>query len=150
MMFQHYPRMSYLFLVQTSQSTSIYIHTTLRYCSSWLVKILFQLAAQVPKDAHIVVEKASGAKHTVEQNKAKSFANVVSNNVSGIPASQFPIPCLKGDRLAIQIPEDEYKLGVEACKHNLHGPVIWSKGTVPLTVSALKSKLLDLWTSIGK
>ncbi|XP_058776082.1 uncharacterized protein LOC131650388 [Vicia villosa] len=82
--------------------------------------------------------------------KAKSFAAMVSNNVCDIPLSQLPTPCLKGDRLAITIPEEEYALGVEACKHHLHGRVVWSKGSQPLTVVNLKSKLLELWPSIGK
>ncbi|XP_058725921.1 uncharacterized protein LOC131597230 [Vicia villosa] len=85
-----------------------------------------------------------------EQVKSKSFAAVLSENVCDIPLSQLPIPCLKGDRLAIAIPEDEYKLGVEACKHHLHGRIIWAKGSTPMTVSALRTKLLEMWTAIGK
>ncbi|XP_058776274.1 uncharacterized protein LOC131650588 [Vicia villosa] len=89
-------------------------------------------------------------RNTIDSNRVKSFASVVSNNVCDIPLSQLPTPCLKGDRLEITIPEDEYKLRVEACKHNLHGRVIWSKGAVPLTVTNLRTKLLELWPSIGK
>lgn len=51
---------------------------------------------------------------------------------------------------AITIPEDEYAFGVEARKHHLHGRVVWSKGKQPLTVVALKSKLMDIWPPIGK
>ncbi|XP_058776574.1 uncharacterized protein LOC131650888 [Vicia villosa] len=80
----------------------------------------------------------------------KSFANVVADNVCDIPLSQFPPACVKGDRLAITIPEEEYALGVEACKHHLHGRIVWSKGSAPLTVASLKAKLLQLWPSIGK
>lgn len=80
----------------------------------------------------------------------KSFANVVSNNVCDIPLSQLPQACVKGDRLAITIPEEEYKLDVEACKHHLHGRGVWSKGYAPLTVVNLKLKLMSLWPSIGK
>jgi hypothetical protein len=57
---------------------------------------------------------------------------------------------VKGDRIAITIPEDEYLAGVEACKHNLHGRIIWPKGSPPLTVETLKTKLSMLWKSIGK
>lgn len=45
----------------------------------------------------------------------KSFASVVSNSVCDIPLSQLPVPDIKGNRLAITIPEEEYKLGLEAC-----------------------------------
>ncbi|XP_058754626.1 uncharacterized protein LOC131627787 [Vicia villosa] len=94
-----------------------------------------------------IVNEQSKAASSV---KAKSFVSVVSNNVCDIPLSQLPTPCLKGDRLAITIPEDEYALGVEACKHHLHGRVVWSKGSQPLTVVSLKNKLLEVWPQIGK
>jgi hypothetical protein len=73
-----------------------------------------------------------------EKNQAKTnktFAQVLSN-VCDIPTSQLPQPCVKGDGLAISIPEEEYLAGRDACKHNLHGHVVWSKGTTPLTVVA--------------
>ncbi|CAK8569098.1 unnamed protein product [Lathyrus sativus] len=79
----------------------------------------------------------------------KSFADAV-NNVCDIPVSKLPKPCVKGDRLSIVIPKEEYLLGVESCKHNLHGRIIWPKGSTPLTVQNLKTKLLNLWKSIGK
>src|SRR4051812_21457015 len=81
------------------------------------------------------IEKDKNWKVTDKQ--PKSFVEAV-NNVCDIPISQFPTPCVKGDRLAIVIPEDEYQKGVEACKHNLHGRVIWTKGSKPLTVQNLK------------
>jgi hypothetical protein len=34
-----------------------------------------------------------------------------------------------GDRLAIEIPEISYQAGLDACKHNLHGRILWAKGT---------------------
>lgn len=67
-----------------------------------------------------------------------------------IPLSQLPTPCLKSDRLVVTILEDENKIGVDACKHHLHGRVIWSKGFTPLTVVNLKIKLMELWPTIGK
>jgi len=48
---------------------------------------------------------------------------------------------IKGDGLAIQILEEEYSAGMDACKLNLHGRIIWPKGSTPLTVIALKAKL---------
>lgn len=52
------------------------------------------------------------------------------------------MPCLKGDALAIKIPEDEYKAGLESCKNNLHGRLLLSKGD-------LRSKLEKLWNPLG-
>ncbi|WJX67277.1 hypothetical protein P8452_51766 [Trifolium repens] len=79
----------------------------------------------------------------------KSFAQVV-NNVCEIPVSQFPQPCVKGDELAISIPEKDYLAGMEACKHNLHGRIVWPKGATPLTVVALKNKLAPMWKELGR
>ncbi|XP_058762043.1 uncharacterized protein LOC131635437 [Vicia villosa] len=104
-------------------------------------------------ETHCNRDKSPNNTHNVSSSttvQAKSFAYVVSNNVCNIPLSQLPIPCMKGDRLAITIPEEEYALGVEACKHHLHGRVVWTKGTQPLTVLNLKSKLMEIWPSLGK
>jgi hypothetical protein len=72
--------------------------------------------------------------------------------------SQFPPTSVKGASLAVEIPEEEYLAGMNACKHNLHGRIIWPKGTTPLTVVDLKKKLSVIWkdlscwgiTSLGK
>jgi hypothetical protein len=37
-----------------------------------------------------------------------------------------------------------------ACKHNLHGRVIWPKGSPPLKVDALRYKLQSVWKDLGK
>jgi hypothetical protein len=79
----------------------------------------------------------------------KSFAQALTN-VCDIPASQLPQPCVKGDRLAISIPDDEYLVGLNVCKHNLHGRVVWPKGTTPLTVVALKNKLTPIWKDLAR
>jgi hypothetical protein len=79
----------------------------------------------------------------------KSFAHAVSN-VCDIPMSQMPQPCVKGDRIAIAIPEVDYMVGMEECKFNLHGRIIWPKGSTPLTVVALKNKLAPLWKDLSK
>ncbi|CAK8538673.1 unnamed protein product [Lathyrus sativus] len=73
----------------------------------------------------------------------KSFVEVV-NNIYDIPLIQLPNPYVKGDRIPISVSKDEYQLGLEDCKHDLHGRVIWLKGTSPLTVAALKNKALFL------
>ncbi|MCI91300.1 F-box family protein, partial [Trifolium medium] len=51
---------------------------------------------------------------------------------------------------AIPIPEAEYTVGVDACKHNLHGRIIWPKGATLLTVAALKSMLTPMWKDLSK
>ncbi|XP_058783717.1 uncharacterized protein LOC131658440 [Vicia villosa] len=79
----------------------------------------------------------------------KSYVKLMSN-VCNIPLSQLPTPCIKGDRVSITIPEDECLLGLESCKQNLHGRIIWPKRSTPLTLVSLKSKLSSLWNSIGK
>jgi hypothetical protein len=86
-----------------------------------------------------------------------SFAQALAN-ICDTPSSQLPKPTIKGDKFSISIPDDEYDLGMEACKNNLHARIIWPKGTSPLTVVALKEKLKPVWknlapwgvTSIGK
>lgn len=105
------------------------------------ISFIFPEYVVVAKGDSNVAEKNTHAKNTMEQNKVKSFADVVSTNFCDIPLSQFPTHYLKGDRLAIC---------VKACKHNLHGRVIWFKGVTPLIVTNLRIKLLELWTSIGK
>jgi hypothetical protein len=39
---------------------------------------------------------------------------------------------------------------VNACKHNLHGRIIWPKGATPLTVAAVKSKLAPMWKDLSQ
>ncbi|WJX63397.1 hypothetical protein P8452_48286 [Trifolium repens] len=79
----------------------------------------------------------------------KTFAQAL-NNLCDIPLSQFPQPVVKGDRLAIEIPESIYEAGLEACKHNLHGRILWPKGSTPLSVVALKTKLSQVWKDLSR
>jgi hypothetical protein len=92
-------------------------------------------------------------KDIIDQSKAptthKSFAQALTN-LCDIPLSQFPQPVVKGDRLAIEIPEVAYQAGLDACKHNLHGRIIWPKGSTPLSVVALKTKLTLIWKDFSK
>ncbi|XP_058775610.1 uncharacterized protein LOC131649883 [Vicia villosa] len=81
--------------------------------------------------------------------KTKTFANVVSN-VCNIPQSQFPVPCLKGDRITITISEEEYKIGLQACRHNLHGRIVWPRGSTPTTVASIRTTLLSQWSFLSK
>ncbi|WJX18974.1 hypothetical protein P8452_08719 [Trifolium repens] len=82
-------------------------------------------------------------------SKPKTFAQAL-NNLCDIPLSQFPQPVVKGDRLAIEIPESIYEAGLEACKHNLHGRILWPKGSTPLSAVALKTKLSQVWKDLSK
>ncbi|XP_058733228.1 uncharacterized protein LOC131604829 [Vicia villosa] len=77
----------------------------------------------------------------------KSFIQAL-NGVCDIPTSQFPPAVIKGDRLSITIPEEEYKAGLNDCKNNLHGRIIWPKENSPLTVVALRTKLAKIWSEI--
>lgn len=77
----------------------------------------------------------------------KSFVEIV-NNVYNIPRSQTPIPCVKVDKIETSISEEEYKLGLEVCKNNLRGRIIWKKGSSPLTMVGLRTKHDSLWKSI--
>jgi hypothetical protein len=79
----------------------------------------------------------------------KSFAQAL-NNVCDIPQSQLPIPSKKGDNYAISIPDDEYDKGMEDFKHNLHARILWPKGSTPLTVVVLRSKLQPVWKNLGR
>jgi hypothetical protein len=79
----------------------------------------------------------------------KTFAQALTN-LCDIPLSQFQQPVVKGDRLAIEIPEAAYEAGLEACKHNLHGRILWPKGSTPLSVVALKEKLALIWKVLSK
>jgi hypothetical protein len=74
----------------------------------------------------------------------------VSTNLCDIPLSQFQQPVVKGDRLAIEIPEAAHEAGLEACKHNLHGRILWPKGSTPLSVVALKAKLASIWKDLSR
>lgn len=65
---------------------------------------------------------------STQTKQQKTFAQALSN-VCDIPLSQLPKPCLKGNNVVIQIPDDEYEAGLEACKYNLQGRIIWPKGS---------------------
>lgn len=50
--------------------------------------------------------------------------------------------------MAITIPENEYQLGVEVCKRNLHDRVIWPKGFFPCAKPKIQN--FGPWKSIVK
>jgi hypothetical protein len=81
--------------------------------------------------------------------QTKTFAQAVSS-LCDIPSSQLPQAVLKGDNYAISIPEEEYLVGLETCKYNLQAQIIWPKGSTPLTVVALRTKLSSLWKDLNR
>jgi hypothetical protein len=116
------------------------------------------MAAQITTDKPSVVipwpclsqsSKDSALPKTSTPPQQRSFAQALTN-VCDIPLSQFPKPCLKGDHVAIAIPETDYLAGIDACKHNLHGRIMLPKGSSPLSIDGLRSKLSVLWKSIGR
>ncbi|KAF1888435.1 hypothetical protein Lal_00011206 [Lupinus albus] len=82
-------------------------------------------------------------------NPKPSFAQTVKGTYE-VPISLLPKPCIKGDVVAVKIPEAAYQVGLERCKTNLHGRLILAKGDQPLKFVDLKTRLLDLWNMVGK
>ncbi|XP_019447216.1 PREDICTED: uncharacterized protein LOC109350434 [Lupinus angustifolius] len=78
----------------------------------------------------------------------KTFAQALGETCD-ISSSQLPQPCIKGDAVAIKIPEAEYLAGLQRCKLHLHGRIILSKGDTPLKFLDLKSKLSTMWNMIA-
>lgn len=78
----------------------------------------------------------------------KTFAQAL--NACDIPLSQLPVPCIKGNAVAVKIPEEEYKVGLEGCKNNLQGRLLLAKRDAPIRVNDLRVKLLKLWQPIGQ
>jgi len=58
-------------------------------------------------------------------------------------------PCIKGDFVTIQIPEEVRLAGLEDCKNHLHGRILLNKGDKPLTNMDLCKKLSTVWTALG-
>lgn len=63
---------------------------------------------------------------------------------------QLPKPCINGDSVCIKPTREVCDRGVEACKNNLHGRLVMSKGDKPsLTDRDLSSKLSSVWKDLG-
>lgn len=50
----------------------------------------------------------------------------------------------------MSILEEEYLVGLEASKNNLHGRILLSKGDTPVRINDLKIKLTKLWQPIAQ
>lgn len=67
-----------------------------------------------------------------------------------IPLSPLHQPCMNGDRLTIEISEEEYLAGIDECKFNIHERIIWPKGSNAVIIDNLCAKQSILWKFIGK
>lgn len=74
----------------------------------------------------------------------KYFAQPL-NGVCDIPSSQLHQAINKDDMLPITTLEEEYKVHLHYCKNNLHGRIIWPKGSTSLTVFP---KISSLWSNL--
>lgn len=95
------------------------------------------------------LDQTSPTANKTQPKASKTFAQILSS-VCEIPPSQLQQPCVKGNDLAILIPEEDYMANVDDCKLNLQGRVIWPKGAAPLTVFALKNKLSVYCKNLSK
>lgn len=78
----------------------------------------------------------------------RTFAQAWQTCVIHHTASYPNLP-LKGDKFSIEISDEEYELGLDPCKNNLHARVIWPKGSTPLIIVALREKLKPLWKNLS-
>ncbi|XP_019455044.1 PREDICTED: uncharacterized protein LOC109356164 [Lupinus angustifolius] len=75
----------------------------------------------------------------------KSFAQALKNSCS-IVVVHLHQPYIKGDAIAIKIPEEDYKADMQRCKNHIHGRLIFSKGDTPIKFANLKAKLSTMWS----
>jgi hypothetical protein len=61
----------------------------------------------------------------------------------------LPVPFFRGDMLSVKITDDVYTSGLDACKINLRGRLVFSKGDKPLSSKDLAAKLQKLWKVKG-
>ncbi|CAI8609389.1 unnamed protein product [Vicia faba] len=106
--------------------------------------VLFPKTIETPKENDF---QALFWLENLKHHPVKSFAQAMKG-VYDIPQSQLPQPIIKGDRPSITIPEKEYKVGLDKCKNNLHGRMLWPKGSSPLTVVVLRDKLYRIWPDV--
>ncbi|KAF1897548.1 hypothetical protein Lal_00036990 [Lupinus albus] len=81
--------------------------------------------------------------------QGKTFAEAVKRTCE-VSIASLPQPCFKGDVVAVKIPEDAYQDGLKRCRSHLHGRLILAKGDKPMKFVDLKTKLMDLWSMVGK
>ncbi|KEH26132.1 DUF4283 domain protein [Medicago truncatula] len=61
----------------------------------------------------------------------------------------LPTPVIRGETLCIPISDETYEQGIDACKINLRGRLILSKGDKPYGFREVQTKLQQLWKNVG-
>lgn len=74
----------------------------------------------------------------------RPFAQVLHTSCE-VLVSKLPLSAIKGDSLHIKITQSEYEKGLNDCKRNLQGRLMFNKGDRPMTARDLKVKLSALW-----
>jgi len=74
----------------------------------------------------------------------KSFAAALAG-ATVIDDRPLPTPCIKGDALCIKICQDEYRKGVDDCKHASRARLTLNKGDKPYSARDLSNKIGKLW-----
>jgi len=60
---------------------------------------------------------------------------------SSITSAPLPLPTIRGDNLLIKITEEVYTIGLEKCKHHIHGRLFLNKGNKSYTAKEATAKL---------
>jgi len=108
-----------------------------------LEKPVFAFEESTDVAAEVAVPKVMGT-------DAKSDSQVLSKTCVIVPHCQFPRSSLKGDDMAIKIPENKYKFNLESYKNHIHGRLILSKGDPPPKLQDLRDKMNILWKPLCK
>lgn len=138
--------------------------TWIEFCKVWLLLLtritvgfpLFAFMAHRSTDlpwsflnTKTVVAATVPSTSAAPSPQRKSFAQSLTN-VCDVKVSKLPKPCLKGEKISIEIPEEAYKQGLDRCKNNLHGRLMMAKGDKPLWLNELREKLVHAWAPVEK
>jgi hypothetical protein len=61
----------------------------------------------------------------------------------------LPVPSIRGDMLSVKITDDVYARGLDFCKTNLRGRLVFNKGDKPLSSKDLADRLQKVWKVKG-
>jgi len=76
-----------------------------------------------------------------------SFAQALRGNT--VISDPLPVPSIRGDILLVKITDAAYCRGLDACKTNLRGRLVLSKGDKPYSSKDLAAKLQTTWKVKG-
>jgi len=79
----------------------------------------------------------------------KSFAQALVAATVTDTSTLLPTTVIRGETLCIPISDENYAQGIDACKRNLRGRLILSKGDKPYGSREVQTKLQQLWTNVG-